>query len=316
MNGLFKMRNLFTPMLFFACISCSSPSTNSFVITNEKDFFPEGITTNGRLIFISSITKNKIVQYDFNTKKTTDFIYSNQYGFSSGVGLFLKDSLLFALTNNKKPGLFIFNINNHTLIKKYQLNDNQTHFWNDLVISKENHIYITDSEQDEIFRIKYPDDSIQAFFQDSSAIKMPNGITLSEDDKKLFIASTTAGLRILDLKEKKIVNIPNDETKGIDGMKYFGNKIYAIVNISRDAQKHRLIKISLTKNNEAIERVDTLLKAHPLMNVPTTIDIKNNIIYILANSQMDNLNQEEMKAINKSILTDTYIIRLKIKNAN
>ena len=307
------MAKLLGLLVLLLLISCSEQVSDFFVLTTEKDIFPEGIAVNGDNVFVSSILKNKILKYDLKKKKVGDFIYSNQFGFGSGVGLFLKDSLLYALANADKSSLFVFNINNNTLLKKYQLNDTQTHFWNDLVVSKDNHIYITDTQQDKIFKIRYPADIIEDFFQDSVNIKFPNGITMTDDESKLFIASATSGIRIVDLKMKKVLNLPSKETTGIDGMKYLDNKIYAIVNISRDRKKHRLIQVNLINNNEAIGRIDTLLYANNLMNVPTTVDIKENCIYILANSQLDNLNQTEMKVIDRNRQTDTYIIRIKLK---
>ena len=70
----------------------------------------------------------------------------------------------------------------------------------------------------------------------------------------------------------------------------------------------------MTNNFEKIIETHPILLNHKSFNVPTTIDIDKNYIYILANSQMDNLNQEKMSIIDKSKLTKTYIIKLRTKN--
>jgi DNA-binding beta-propeller fold protein YncE len=278
----------------------------------EKDLFPEGIAAGRNEVFISSITKNKILTYNLEKRTVKDFITTGQFGFGSGIGLFAKDSFLYALTNKNKPYLFVFSTNTKLLLNKYELNDNEEHLWNDLTIDKKGNVYITDTYQHKIYQIKNSDNKVLNFFSDSSKIAYPNGITLSEDDSKLFIASSNSGVRILDIKEKTILNSPSSETMGIDGMKYFNDKVYAIVNASRDSKQHRVISVSFTKDCKSILEVDTLLIGHPLFNVPTTLDIKNGFIYIVANSQMENLNQISMKPVNEKELTNTFILKIKL----
>jgi hypothetical protein len=62
-----------------------------------------------------------------------------------------------------------------------------------------------------------------------------------------------------------------------------------------------------------IDRVVRLLMNDSLMNVPTTIEIFDSTIYILANSQMGNLNQDNNTIIDRNLLTDTYIIKYDLK---
>ena len=307
----------FLSAVFFGC---QSSSFEKISLVDSTDLIPEGITISGQTVFMSSIHKNKIVQFNLKDHKIQDFIKSNQYGFKSGVGLFAKDSLLFALTNDLNSDsltstLFVFHINQKKLVKTFELKDSVKHFLNDLTINALNQVFITDSKQHKIYKLDYPNGRIEKYLA-ASENKYPNGITLSKDNKKLFIASENNGLRIVDIATKKILNKPSLETVGLDGIKFHDGKIYAIRNADKSIEKHRLMVISLTDNEEEIEKVDVLIEKHHFFNVPTTLDISDGYIYMIANSQMDNLNQLTNTIIDSTILTNTYILTIKCKDNN
>jgi len=48
------------------------------------------------------------------------------------------------------------------------------------------------------------------------------------------------------------------------------------------------------------------------MNIPTTIDIVDGYAYILANSQLDNLDQDKNEIIDPENLTNTYVLKVKL----
>lgn len=299
--------------------TCSQKTTRVLTVSVEKKLIPEGIAVNKNQIFISSIFKEKIIQYDLKTEMTTDFISTNEYGFKSGVGLFVKDSLLFALTNSSikrneiaNPMLYVFSIPSKKLLKMYNLADKESHFWNDLTVDTNYQVFITDTQQNKIYKIKYPNDKIESFYTDSTTI-LPNGIDLSSDGSKLFIASTEYGMRILDIQSRKILNKVDNETVGIDGLKYYKGNLFAIKNTDIEHSKHRLLKILLSKDEEFIEKVEEISVRNDLWNVPTTLDIHNDFVYLLANSQMDNLNQDKLEIIDIQTLTNTYVLKFKIK---
>jgi hypothetical protein len=161
--------------------------------------------------------------------------------------------------------------------------------------------------------IKYPGDSIAQYYSDSTTIS-PNGIDLSQDGKRLFIASDKYGIRILDRESKKIINGIDTAAAGIDGIKYYNSSLYAVKNSALDHSKHRLLKINLSKDNNLIESVEGLELRNDLWNVATTIDIKDGYLYLLANSQMDNLDQEALRIIDTKVLTNTYVVKMKLSD--
>jgi WD40 repeat protein len=306
--------------LVIGLFSCSKKQPPDFyTIKTEKDFIPEGIAFSQDKIFLSSITKNKIVVYDTESDELSDFITSNQYGFGSGIGLFATDSLLFALSNSNikpnefsKPSLFVFRLEDKKLVRKYILDDKQNHFWNDLTVSDLGQVYITDMRQNKVYTIKYPLADIQEFYGDSTTT-LPNGIDLSADGSKLFIASTKTGVRILDLKTRKVLNKINTFSNGIDGLKFHEGNLYGMRNIDKPQELHSFLKIKLSKNQDEIEQVDMQTVIRDRWNVPTTMAITKNEILLLVNSQMENLDQTNMFINEPDKLTDTFVERIKIR---
>jgi WD40 repeat protein len=312
---MFRLAGIF---FLFSFISCSGQALKIIRIDPDKDLIPEGIAVHEGRIFLSSIYKNKIVFFDTKTNTASDFIAEKQHGFRSGVGMLIKENLLFALSNDNHKdsltsALYIFNLSNKKQVGRFELRDNQKHFFNDLTINKLNQVFITDSRHQAVYKLDYPAGKIELFLS-SPDISFPNGITLSDDEKKMFIASSNKGLKIYDLTEKKLVDSSFNETKGIDGMKFYKSTIYAVRNTDKNPEKHGLYAIILNEESTGVKQVKPLLTGHSLMNIPTTLDIDKNYIYILANSQMDNLDESENKLIREKDLKHTYVIRLRIKH--
>ena len=95
-----------------------------------------------------------------------------------------------------------------------------------------------------------------------------------------------------------------------------GGVNYKICRTFDDPINYGLIKINLSKDEQNVIDVVPLLMNDPLMNIPTTIDVVADVIYILANSQMENLNQETNEIIDSKLLTNTFVIKYPLKEEN
>ncbi len=314
------MKNLWTLGLIIGLIgACGNPEL--IEIKDEKDLIPEGIAINPvtQTIYLSSVHRHKIIAHTIPTKETKDFIQEGTNGYGTGVGMVVKDGKLFTLSSKKNNGierstLLVFDLATAQLLNSYALKDTTSHFMNDLAISSTNQIYITDSNKHRIYKLAYPDGQLEIFMEDAQ-IRYPNGIAIAADDKKLFIDSWTAGTRIVEIKNKQILNEKNEATAeiGIDGLKYHQGNLYAIRNAGDDKRKHGLIKITLNDGETEIINVSPLLLGHEKFNLPTTFSIAKDQIYMIANSQMANLNQETNEIIEVANLTNTFILKYKLK---
>lgn len=301
------------PLAYMTLFACQE--TGVLELGYEKDLIPEGIalSTDGKKIYLSSILKNKIIEFNTETGLARDFISPGQYGYKSGVGLTVKDTVLFALGSSLKDGswssiLLALDLRNGDLLHRFMINDTTSHLMNDLAIDAENGIYISDTMRHLVYKLDYPQGEITVFLE-SDQIYYPNGIALSDDGKRLFVDSYASGLRIVDLQTKQILNPPDTTLVGFDGLKYHNGDLYAIRNAGDDDGKHGLLKLDLNTDQDRIEGMQPLLMAHEKMDVPTTFAIYGDMAYILANSQLRNLNQEAKQIIDSTKLTNTYIIK-------
>lgn len=300
-------------------IQCGSDEV-VYEIEADKDLIAEGIALNPEngMLYLSSYHKKKIVSYDPGSSTSEDFIKSGEHGFKGGVGMLVHNDQLFTLSSEKTAAhsaslLLVFDPGSSRLLHSYALPDTVAHFMNDLAIGPGNDIYITDTERHMVYRLSYPQGTITMALQDES-LKYPNGIAISDDGSKLYVDSWTHGIRIVDTGSWKILNGPHSPTSqyGIDGLKYHRGNLYAISNGGSDKSRHGLVRIALNPAGDSLGAVTPVLLGHEKMDIPTTFAIHDGYAYILANSQLESLDQETNLIREPDSLTYTYIIRKKL----
>ena len=140
--------------------------------------------------------------------------------------------------------------------------------------------------------LKHGSDSLELFFE-SPEIEFPNGITISGDNTKLYIASHTKGVRILDISAKNIVNERDTlgTTQGIDGLKFYKNHLYAIQNgVSSNTDNFR--KLILNQTHDQIIGTKVIDSHSPRLNIPLTFCFAKDKAIVIGNSNIQYLNQE------------------------
>lgn len=281
----------------------------------EKELYPEGLAVDfiNKQIFLSSTNQNKIVASDFDGRTQTD-VKSKYHGTLRGSGLLFDNKYLYALGNNnydttKKANhisvLQIIDPKSNKLIRNFEkISTNRTLF-NDITLTKNGIAYITNTSENAVYTINTTKGNSK--FEDvikSSEIENPNGIAISEKNDKLFIA-TDNGIRIYDLQKKMLLPYKDTLTSGIDGLKFNKGKLYAL-------QNGQLVIFQLDEKQETIISSQVLIKNHYTFDAPTSLSIVEDVIYVLANSQFGKRNKIENNLMNKSLLTNTYILVLKV----
>ncbi|WP_420321078.1 SMP-30/gluconolactonase/LRE family protein [Flagellimonas sp.] len=306
-------------LLWVFLIISLSLKAQSVTLGFEKDLIPEGIAVHlpSNKLYLNSLTKNKIVRCNLDGSNLEDFIASNQYGYLAGFGMTIKGDTLFALGNslpkiNNKSILLLLDIPSGKLINSYSLNNPDFIYLNDIAVGSDGKIYITDSESNNIYTINKATDQLEVFFSNDQ-IKHSNGIAISPDDRLLYFASYTSGIRILDISSKKLVNQPNDH-KGIDGMKFYDNSLVAIVNSRRDATLNGVYRFYLNENLSKIIKKEKIKGFAQVDDIPTTFDLDGGAMYFVSDSQMDLLNQETNKIIHSEKLENYQLSILNLKN--
>ncbi len=307
------MRLVFLLVLFISC----TPKEKSIELRFEKDLIPEGIALDpvSQKVYLNSLKSAKIVRCNLDGSDAEEFISSHEFGYLSGFGMTIQGDTLYALGNglskeNNTSILLLLDINSDKLINSYTLDNGNFVYLNDIAMDSKGTVYITDSESDAIYTISPITNQLEVFFSNDE-VKHSNGIAISDNDRYLYLASYTSGIRILDIANKKLINKPNT-FKGIDGMKYYRNNLIGIVNAKRDASQNGVFYYSLNEEGSEILSETKIAAFEHLSDVPTTFAIFDDNMYFVADSQLDNFDQEKSAIINPTLLENYRLLKKRL----
>ncbi|MCL6097283.1 MAG: SMP-30/gluconolactonase/LRE family protein [Bacteroidetes bacterium] len=289
---------------------------------NQKDLFPEGIAYSSltNSFYVSSIKKTKILQINASNGKVKDFIASNVIGMSIlGIAIDDQRKLLWACANisknNKRISSIVkFNLSTGKLIKSFERINSFASTYNDLVIDHAGNVYFTDTDNNVVYKIESSFDSVYVFIS-GKQIEQPNGITISNNNGYLYVASQTNGIRIIDIKSKEIIDTPNTvyNTKGIDGLKFYKNSLIGIQNGVNDLSEINICRYFLNDEGTKIIMSKIIDKNNPNFEIPTTFVIVQNKLFCIANSQFDNFDFSDYSVPKPNKLKNIIILRYDLR---
>ena len=286
----------------FLFLGCNKNQNHEYhiIIGDDPFIIPEGIVVNSRTddIFVSSIHKKKIIHFD--NVAASDFIESGMNGYMNGIGMEYdaKTNLLYAISGDlmthQISSVHVFDATTAREINSYTFRSDTTLLWNDLVVYHDSLLLITDTYGHAVYSVNTGSGKTEKFIH-GDEILFPNGIDISANQDFLYVASTPFGIRIYDLTRKAFVNQKDTSwfSRGIDGLKYYRNNLFGIQNATRDTSRIRVTRYFLNARGDSIEGSETIVQHHPLFDIPTTLDVADDNLYILANSHLRKLNQQE-----------------------
>jgi len=301
--------------------------TNNYEIAfeiPEKDLIPEGIAYNPitNTFYISSMYKSKIISYE--NEKIKNFKNEEEDNLSSVIGMKVdkKRQDLIAVSsygiynrnqriNQDRFGfsaLFIYNLKTGDLKNKFELPIKEAHFLNDLTIADNGDIYITDSHHPSVYILENNSKALVKYV-DLSNYNFPNGITISPDQKYIFVATSGNILRI-NLKNKKIDEIKHDKNiliNSCDGLYFYKNSLIGVQSFLK-----RISEFNLNKSFDKITKYRKIEANNPHFNYPTTGVISNDNLYLIANSQLNSYTRRR-KLFPKSKLEKIKILKIPLK---
>ena len=315
------MLNIKSLFFFLALIwlnSCSGQKTELIALPFEQDLFPEGITIDSRTktVYLNSLKHNKIVSSSIDGSNPKTFLESNKHDYLSGFGMTIKGDTLYALGNSLPEGesksiLLLLQLSTGALIDSYSIKDSVSHYWNDLATSTTNQVFITDSESNKIYTIQRPSKTIEIYL-DSEAVPNSNGITISANDNYLYLASDN-GVAVIETASKKLLNKPKEEYSSIDGLKYYKNNLYGIVNGWGEQSQNGLFKFELNSTGTEILKSKKLVEFTERFRIPTTFDICDGYIYFITNTQIDNLDGNTNEILDLNTLEPYRMMKTPLK---
>lgn len=268
----------------------------------ERDLIPEGIAYDPyeRNFYVGSTHKSKIVRID-RTGRVTDFTSEKQDGLWGVLGMKVdagRRTLWVCSAATPETGadvgysgVFKYNLRTGKLIKKYVVdNTPQPHLYNDIAIASNGDVYFTDSSGGAVYAIMTEKDEIEALTEPGQFI-YPNGITLSGDEKSLFVAHF-GGIAAIDLASKAVGPISHPDNvaiAGIDGLYSYRDNLIGIQNLTGAG---RVVEIQLSPDHRTVKGLKVLEANNPSFIIPTTGAIVGGDFYFIANSQLRNVNQD------------------------
>jgi streptogramin lyase len=159
------------------------------------------------------------------------------------------------------------------------------HVLGDLAIGPEGDIWISDSMQPVLYRLRNNTETIESYR--SPLFRSLQGVAPSPDGSKLFIADFSHGLLRMDLPSgnvSRLGDVPHSTSLGCDGLAWYHGSIIAVQNGVIPA---RVVRFHLAKGERAIERVEVIDRNVAIADEPTIGTIVGDRFVYVANSQWE-----------------------------
>lgn len=132
--------------------------------------------------------------------------------------------------------LFVYDA--HTGVRLVTLSPRDSlraHLFNDLAITRDGDVYITDTGSDAVYRVRAGGaDTLELFVRPGPAqFTGPNGIALSGDERRLYVAFVE-GIAVVDLETRAtryLTTPPEVATGNVDGLAWFDGSLVAVQTI-------------------------------------------------------------------------------------
>lgn len=280
--------------------------------TTEKDLVPEGLAYDPQrnAFYMSSLNRRKIVEFG-RDGVVSDFVRADQYALLPVLGIRVSpnDGTIWAdsFKDSGETELLHFDAASK-LLGRFRPSGSGKHGFNDLVVRKAGEVITTDSLANAVFRF----DPITQTFANLSLHRplfYPNGIALAEDDHTLYIADALGVLRV-DLStgdSRDIAPGPRTTLAGIDGLYWYKGSLIAIQN---GIGSPRVASFRLSADSLHVTHAAVLENRTNFTVLPTTGAIKGADFYFIANSQIDNLNDDKVMDVTKLQAIRIGLLRL------
>jgi hypothetical protein len=280
--------------------------------TTEKDLVPEGLAYDAKrnVFYLSSLNRRKIVEIG-RDGNSSDFVPADRFGLLPVLGIRLSpsDGTVWAdsFTDSGRTELLHFDTTGK-LLGRFKPEGPAKHGFNDLVIRKNGEVITTDSLANKVLRF----DPVARTFTSLPVHRplfYPNGIALGEDDHSLYVADNLGVVR-LDLAggdSRDVDPGPRSTLAGIDGL-YWHNG--SLVGIQNGIGSPRVAAFRLSGDGLRVTRTIVLENRSNLCILPTTGAIRGSDFYFIANSQIDNMNNDKVMDVTRLEVIRIGVLRL------
>ena len=108
--------------------------------------------------------------------------------------------------------LLLYDVDSGKLLRAHWLKEAGTkHLLNDLAFTASGEVYVTDSDTDTLYRLGPEGEGLEIFVGPGT-FRYPNGIALSADEQRLYVADFQSGLSVVELATKAARPLPHPAT--------------------------------------------------------------------------------------------------------
>jgi len=280
--------------------------------TTEKDLIPEGLAYDAQqdIFYLSSLNRRKIVEIE-RDGKISDFVPADRFSLLPVLGIrpSPNDGTVWAdsFTDGGRTELLHFDAAGK-LLGRFKPEGSAKHGFNDLVIRKNGEVLTTDSLANAVLRF---DPAARTF----TAVALhrplfyPNGIALGEDDHTLYVADNLGVVRV-DLAGAESRDVdpgPRSTLAGIDGLYWYKGSLIAIQN---GIGSPRVAAFHLSSDGLRVTRTTVLENRSNFCILPTTGAIRGSDFFFIANSQIDNINNDKVMDVTRLEVIRIGVLRL------
>jgi sugar lactone lactonase YvrE len=269
----------------------------------DPELIPEGIAWDAKTgdFFVGSLHKKKVVRVG-RDGRARDFAAAGQDGLEDVLGLHVdadRRTLWVctaasgrAGTRAGRSGLLAYDLDSGKVRSAVWLdNGDGRHLLNDLAVTAAGEVFVTDSDAATLWKLAVGAGVLEAFVGPGTFL-YPNGVALSADGARLYVADFKHGLSSVDLATKAPLPLPHPDgvsPYGIDGLCRDGPDLVAVQN---GAGRERIVRYRLDAKGERIERLEVLESRNPLFRTPTTGVVEGDSFVYLANPNLDALDED------------------------
>jgi len=183
------------------------------------------------------------------------------------------------------------------LLGRYKPHDSVKHGFNDLVVRKNGEVITTDSLASMVLRFDPANESFAALAVHRQLF-YPNGIALADDDRTLYVADSLGVVRV-DLASSASRDVDpgaRSTLAGIDGLYWHKGSLVAVQN---GIGSPRVVAFRLSNDGLHVTKTTVLENRTNFTVLPTTGAIRGDEFYFIANSQIDNLNDDKVMDVTR-----------------
>lgn len=188
----------------------------------------------------------------------------------------------------------------------------RSHLLNDLVLTAGGDVYVSDTDEGSVYRIRAGADTLERFTRpDPTRFTYPNGITLSADGAALYVAFIE-GIARVDLASRRVRYLavpPTITTSSVDGLYWHDGNLIAV---QMRSAVERVVRFVLDSTGTRVLRDEVLERAHPAYRYPTTGVLVDDALYYIANPGWDRL-EDDNTVLTADNPSPTVILRLPLR---